>query len=549
LINAQAPVLSKMADERGMGGRRKMKSGVIGLGERSLRNFFFEHPMATYAAALAYRGLFGLFPFLFILVVLLGALGISDFIDRAMDQARAQSSRYVPQQLEPVVEPAQEQVQPLLAMIERAEKQAGGDLLFFGVAVALWSVSAVARTLTEAFNVAYQVPETRRWWKQLLLSLAFGPILALVVIVSVALMLIGPQLVGSIAEVVNLDEVFVRLWGWLRFPVALLLLAVVLSVVYHFGPNARQRYRSVVPGAALSVVLWAISSVGFSIYLANFADYGVTYGSIGAAVGLLFYLYLCASVVLLGAELNAALYHSPTADTLEQEDENSKERYRGGHRHEQRRTIPAEVEHVRRQLASPGATRPRRPAVRACGSLLARSRLRRAGPPVRHLRGGRRGDNVRTRPQILGPGRAKVATVVRRGGGCLRRIDSPPLVRDDSKRVGLRHRGVGGGNRYAQDTHRDTATCRGGKWMAFGRKRCPVGALWHTPYGPGRVRCAISSAVYRCLRCCGWPGLDRIRLPSPGPEGIICGESLLSLSLGGSTGQRVLLALQGGEIP
>jgi membrane protein len=240
--------------------------------------------------------------------VLLGALGLPDFFDRAMDQASAQSSRYVPQQLEPVVEPAREQVQPLLAMIERAEKQAGGNLLFFGVAVALWSVSAVARTLTEAFNVAYQVTETRRWWKQLLLSLAFGPILALVVIVSVALMLIGPQLVGGIADVVNLDELFVRLWGWLRFPLALLLLAVVLSMVYHFGPNTRQRYRSVVPGAALSVVLWAISSVGFSIYLANFADYGATYGSIGAAVGLLFYLYLCASVVLLGAELNAAIY-------------------------------------------------------------------------------------------------------------------------------------------------------------------------------------------------------------------------------------------------
>jgi membrane protein len=293
-----------------MRGRKQEKSRIIALGERSIRNFFFEHPMATYAAALAYRGLFGLFPFLFILVVLLGALGFPDFFDRAMDQARTQSSRYVPQQLEPVVEPAREQVQPLLAMIERAEKQAGGNLLYFGVAIALWSVSAVARTLTEAFNVAYQITETRRWWKQLLLSLAFGPILALVVIVAVALMLIGPQLVGSIAEVVNLDELFVRLWGWLRFPVALLLLAVVLSVVYHFGPNARQRYLSVVPGAALSVVLWAISSVGFSIYLANFADYGVTYGSIGAAVGLLFYLYLCASVVLLGAELNAAIHQS-----------------------------------------------------------------------------------------------------------------------------------------------------------------------------------------------------------------------------------------------
>jgi membrane protein len=297
-----------------MRGGPQEKGAIRELGERSIRAFFFEHPMATYAAALAYRGLFGLFPFVLILVVLVGALGFPDFFDRAMDQARAQSSRYVPQQLEPVVEPAREQVKPLVGMIERAEEQAGGKLLFFGVGVALWSVSAVARTLTEAFNVAYQVAETRRWWKQLVLSLAFGPVLALVVIVSVGLMLVGPQLVGSIAALVNLDELFVRLWGWLRFPVALLLLAVVLSVVYRFGPNAKQRFRSVVPGAALSVVLWAISTVGFSFYLANFANYGVTYGSLGAAVGLLFYLYLCASVVLFGAELNAAISR-PVTDT------------------------------------------------------------------------------------------------------------------------------------------------------------------------------------------------------------------------------------------
>jgi membrane protein len=197
-------------------------------------------------------------------------------------------------------------------MIERVEEQAGNKFLLFGVGVALWSASAVARTLTEAFNVAYQVAETRRWWRQLALSLAFGPVLALVVILSVTLMLVGPELVGRIVELANLDEVFVRLWGWLRFPVALFLLTVVLSLVYRFGPNAKQRIRSVVPGAALCMMLWAISSVGFSFYLANFADYGVTYGSLGVAVGLLFYLYLCASLVLLGAELNAAIYHPPT---------------------------------------------------------------------------------------------------------------------------------------------------------------------------------------------------------------------------------------------
>ena len=296
----------------------------MAVGKRTLRKFFFEHPMATYAAALAYRGLFGLFPFLLILVVLVGALGITDYLNTAMDNASTQTYKHVPQQLEPVVEPAREQVQPLLGMLERAEKRAGGDLLIFGVAIALWSVSAVARTLTEAFNVSYEVAETRNQWKQLALSLAFGPVLALVVLVSVALMLIGPQLVGAVAELVDLDELFVSLWGWLRFPAALILLAVVLTVVYRFGPNARQRFRSVALAAALSVVLWAISSVAFSFYLAAFASYGLTYGSLGAAVGLLFYLYLCASVVLFGAELNAAIYHPDTDASAK--DNNSKKR-------------------------------------------------------------------------------------------------------------------------------------------------------------------------------------------------------------------------------
>jgi membrane protein len=282
-----------------------MPQGIIEPGERSIRKFF-EHRMSTYAAALAYRGLFGLFPFVLILVVLASALGLADFIE----QAHLQSSRQVPHQLEPVVEQSREQIQPLERMIQQAQKQAGGELLIFGIAVALWSTSALARTLTEAFNTAYEVPETRPGWKRYALSLAFGPILALMVIVSVGMMLIGPRLIERLAELVGLDEVFVFLWGWLRFPVALFLLAVVVSLVYRYGPDAKQRFRSVGLGAALAVVLWAISSVGFSFDLANFADYGVTYGSLGAAVGLLLYLYLSASVVLLGAEVNAAIYHA-----------------------------------------------------------------------------------------------------------------------------------------------------------------------------------------------------------------------------------------------
>jgi membrane protein len=298
------------------------RTGIIEVGKRSIRKFF-EQPMSTYAAALAYRGLFGLFPFVLILVVLASALGLADFLKGAIDQASAESSQHVPKQLEPMIERGKEQIQPLQRMVEQAQKQAGDDLLLFGIALALWSISALAGTLTEAFNAVYVVRETRRWWKVSALSLAFGPVLALMVIVSVMLMLIGPDLVERIAGLVGLEEVFVSLWGWLRFPIAFCLLAVVLSLVYHFGPNAKQRFRSVAVGAVVAVVLWTITSVGFSFYLATFANYGVTYGSLGAAVGLLFYLYLSASVVLLGAEVNAAIHHSEQDGSIQAEEPDS----------------------------------------------------------------------------------------------------------------------------------------------------------------------------------------------------------------------------------
>ena len=85
----------------------------------------------------------------------------------------------------------------------------------------------------------------------------------------------------------------------------------MLSVVYHFVPDTDRSFWSATPGALFAVITWAIASLGFSFYLANFADRGLTYGSLGTAVGLLVYLYLSALVVLLlGAEINAAVYHS-----------------------------------------------------------------------------------------------------------------------------------------------------------------------------------------------------------------------------------------------
>jgi membrane protein len=90
--------------------------------------------------------------------------------------------------------------------------------------------------------------------------------------------------------------------------VALFLLVAVLSVVYRFVPDTDRSFWSATPGANFAVIAWAIASLGFSFYLANFADRGLTYGSLGTAVGLLVYLYLSSLVVLLGAEINAAVY-------------------------------------------------------------------------------------------------------------------------------------------------------------------------------------------------------------------------------------------------
>jgi membrane protein len=285
----------------------KIANKIIELGERSIRSFL-EHGMTTYAEQLSYRGLFGFFPFIILVFALLAVLQLDAVFDRLIEASMGAPPQQFPEPLEPVAQEGRAQTEFLRPLIEQAREQAGGGLLSFGIVISWWSVSAVAFTLTEALNVAYGVEETRSRRKRLAFALVFGPILALALILASGLMLIGPRVAGWLAGLAGLDEAWVTLWAWLHFPVALFLLAAVLSVVYHFVPDTDWTLWSATPGALFAVIAWAIASLGFSFYLANFADRGLTYGSLGTAVGLLFYLYLSASVVLLGAEINAAVY-------------------------------------------------------------------------------------------------------------------------------------------------------------------------------------------------------------------------------------------------
>src|SRR5215208_6552485 len=225
---------------------RPLVLGVVELGKRSVKSFF-EHRMATYAEQLSYRGLFGFFPFIILVFALLAVLQLDAVFDRLIEASMGAPPQQFPEPLEPVAQEGRAQTEFLRPLIEQAREQAGGGLLSFGIVISLWSVSAVAFTLTEALNVAYGVEETRSRRHRFAFALVFGPFLALAFIVASGLMLIGPQVAGWLAGLAGQDEAWVALWVWLRFPAALFLLAVVLSVVYRFVPDTDRSFWSASP--------------------------------------------------------------------------------------------------------------------------------------------------------------------------------------------------------------------------------------------------------------------------------------------------------------
>ncbi|SDH90851.1 YihY/virulence factor BrkB family protein [Pseudomonas panipatensis] len=255
---------------------------------------FLEDQMPTYAAALAYQGLFSLFPFLLFLIALLGFLHLPEFFAWLREQAA-------------YVLPAQAlaQVNPVIDQLQRRQ----GGLLSIGIIVALWSSSSAVRSLMTALNAAYNVPETRPLWKRVPLSVFHTLGLVLLVLLISALMILGPWVMGWIAEQIGLERYVVILWAWLRWPLVILLMTMLVAAIYHVTPNVRQHFHLISPGSVLAVVAWVGASLAFGFYVQNFADYNAMYGSVGAIIVLLLYFYISAAVLLLGAELNAVIEH------------------------------------------------------------------------------------------------------------------------------------------------------------------------------------------------------------------------------------------------
>jgi membrane protein len=279
---------------------------LLEVSKRSIRKYL-RHNMVEYSTALAYRALFALVPFFALLVTLLGFLGLNGVFDWVIEQA----DYLLQDRFAEVVEGWIGQSQQYLAQ---------GGLLSGVVILALWSVSSGVRALTKALNAVHEVGESRRLWKRYPLSFLYALVLAIMVILGAGLLLIGPQVVGWIVGLVGLDEVFISLWAWLRLPVALILLMLTISIVYWAFPNVNHPYRLITPGAVLAVIVWVVASLSFSFYLANFANYSVIYGSLGAAFALLLYFYISATVLLFGAEVNVAIHHCTSEGSIQKEE-------------------------------------------------------------------------------------------------------------------------------------------------------------------------------------------------------------------------------------
>ena len=272
-------------------------AGLRGLGvgtvaHRSIKDFLDDN-MLTYAAALAFHALFAIFPFSIFLLALLGLLNTSNFFDWLLQQAQ-------------YVVPAQA-LAALRQVIAELRSQESEGLLSLGLILALWSASVGVRSTMRALNVAYDVEESRPAWKRYPLSVIYTIGLAVMLILAAGLMVIGPQIMAWLAQQIGVDQVFVLLWTWLRWPVALVLLMFVIAIVYYVAPNVEQPFRLITPGSVLAVIIWILASLGFGFYVRNFANYSVTYGGFGAVIVLLVYFYISAAILLFGAEVNAVI--------------------------------------------------------------------------------------------------------------------------------------------------------------------------------------------------------------------------------------------------
>jgi membrane protein len=248
------------------------------------------------AAQLAYYFFLALFPALLFLVALASYFPIANL----MDEITGMLARVAPYE-------ALKLIQDQLIKISQDKN---GGLLTLGMIGTIWSTSSGVTAIIDTLNQAYDIQESRAWWKVKVIALGLTIALAVFIVVSFALVLVGPTLAEKLAIWMHLGPVFEWTWKILQWPVIFGLVAFAIAMIYYFAPDAKQEWIWITPGSVLATTLWVLISLGFKFYVARFGAYNATYGTIGGIIVLLTWFYVSSLAILVGAELNAEIEHA-----------------------------------------------------------------------------------------------------------------------------------------------------------------------------------------------------------------------------------------------
>jgi len=251
------------------------------------------------AAQLAYYFLLALFPLLIFLTATLGLmLGAGEGL-------RTSLFNYLG---EVMPGSAFELVKTTMTEIARASN---AGKLSFGLLATLWAASNGMGAITQALNAAYDVEDSRPWWKQRLVAIALTIALSVLVITALLLMLWGGKIADFLAAQYQLGGFFPIAWKTLQWPLVFAFMVTAFALIYYYAPDVKQqKWKWLTPGSATGVVLWLLVSFGFKIYLGFFDSYSATYGSLGAVIVLMLWLYFTGAAILIGSEVNSEIEHA-----------------------------------------------------------------------------------------------------------------------------------------------------------------------------------------------------------------------------------------------
>jgi membrane protein len=277
-----------------------------------------EDELSNRSAALSYYFILALFPMFLFLVSLIGV--IAGRASQLRENIISTIGHLAPGSASGLVQ----------QVVHQTLTNSGGLKLAAGIVGALWAASGGMGAIVTSLNVIYKTRETRPWWKQKLTVIGLTLALALLILLASALVLYGGNIGQLIASRIGLGTAFWVAWRIVQWPMTFLAMFLSFSIIYYFGPDLEQRkWYWVTPGSAIGVVLWLVASVGFRVYLHFFNTYTATYGSLGAVIILMLWLYITGFAILIGGELNWVIENQDKTETaFEVEKQRVEEQYK-----------------------------------------------------------------------------------------------------------------------------------------------------------------------------------------------------------------------------